>query len=589
MLTPPLTRTAETVLDKRYYSEDDKRNSASWRNLVDRVCNNIANVEWNNQNRDIEAYIAFREIMEPRVFVPNSPTLMNAGRRLQQLSACYVLPVGDDIEDIFDAIRRAAIIHKSGGGTGFAFSRLRPSGDVVGSTGGIASGPCSFLDVFDAATEAVKQGGTRRGANMAVLNVHHPDIFEFVRAKTTVSRWTNFNVSVGITTEFMDALRQGSHFNLRNPRTGEVVGERSAGALWAEIVRCAWETGDPGLVFLDRINQRHWNGHLGDIESTNPCGEQPLLPNESCNLGSIDLYKILGDLAPDDSEAWEAILRPVVATSTRFLDDVIDANLYPDLDVEEATKATRRIGLGVMGVADLLAMWNIEYDSATAIDICGELAETFVRLTLEASEDLGTERGPYPMANGLPYRNTSPNTIAPTGTISIIAGCSSGIEPIYKLAYTRHILDGTQITEFHPLFESIGRDEGWLTPEAVSRLLKGDPSGLPDEVVRRFPIAEDIPPEAHLAMQAAWQGPIDNAVSKTINLAHNVTADYIDRIYRLAYRSGLMGITVYRDQSRPTQVLTTPVTANLCPECFGTMIFSEGCMTCPNCFYSVCN
>ena len=394
---------------------------------------------------------------------------------------------------------------------------------------------------------------------------------------------------MGITDDFMMDVETKGFSKLVNPRTGQTTGEVYAPGLWDEIVRCAWTTGDPGLVFLDEINKRHWNPHLGQIESTNPCGEQPLLPNESCNLGSLDVYKLLGDQSMTDIEAWDRVLRPVIKTAVRFLDNVITMNAYPDLDVEVATKRTRRIGLGVMGWADLLAIWDIPYDSLTALDLAHNLSTLIVQLTKEYSMKLGKERGAYPECQFYPgYRNTAPNTIAPTGTISIIAGCSSGIEPIYKLAYTRHILDGSRITELHPVFEARGRQEEWLTPANVKRVLRGDTSNIPDHILEVFPVAEEIDPEAHLEMQAAWQGPLDNAVSKTINLPHDASRQEIDRIYRRAYEMRLMGITVYRDQSRPAQVLTTPISADLCPVCFSEMLHKEGCWECPKCLYSVC-
>ena len=579
-----MTDTAVQVLKARCLAPGE-----DWPALVERVVDNVSSLAGDTFFKE-----RFRAIMEPRYFVPNFPTLRNAGRELQQLSACFVIPIPDSIEGIFEAVKRAAIIHKSGGGTGFSFSDIRPATDVVSSTGGIASGPCSFLDVFDVATESVKQGGTRRGANMAVLSVHHPDILEFVEAKSLSNRrWTNFNVSVGITDAFMDALRTGQSYPLINPRTREVVGQESTVRVWKRITQCAHAVGDPGLVFLDQINRRHENSHLGQIQATNPCGEQPLLPNESCNLGSIDLHKILGDLDYSNWKSWSKPLRPIIFDAVRFLDDVIDANRYPDPDTEAAAKLTRRIGLGVMGWADLLAQWKISYNSQTAVELAQHLSTIVVELTLEASFHLATQRGIYP---GSPDwhpktgpRNTSPNTIAPTGTVSIIAGCSSGIEPIYSLAYVRHILDGQHIAEIHPLFARIGRAEGWLTPSLVHDLLHGRESSIIEELKEIFPVAGEIPPEMHLAMQAAWQGPLDNAVSKTINLPHHTTVEEVDNIYRLAHRAKLMGITVYRDASRPTQVLTPAISAELCPECFSGIVKREGCNWCPNCYYSSCN
>ena len=517
-----------------------------------------------------EVATAFYETMVDGYFVPNSPTLMNAGKgNGLQYSACYVLPVGDSMEEIFDSVKAAAIIHKSGGGTGFAFSRLRPKDDIVASTRGRASGPVSFLRVFNSATEAVKQGGTRRGANMGILRIDHPDVLEFIDCKLD-GGITNFNISVAVTDAFMDALAKGADYDLINPHSGEVTQRLSAREVFDRIVRAAWRTGDPGMVFIDRINASPANPtpELGTIEATNPCGEQPLLPNEACNLGSLNVSKFARqDAAGEWSIDWEEMER-VIRLAVRFLDDVIEMNPYPLPQIDETVKSNRRIGLGIMGWADLLFTLGIPYDSQEAID----LADRLMLFVKETSHDqcgkLAEERGPFPNWNHSIYRNVRPmrnstvTTIAPTGTISMIAGCSSGIEPIFALAFQHRVKnpDGERVLTFvNETFERLAKQQGFfsdaLMQEIVRRgTLHGIP-GLPEAANRVFKTSHEIGYEWHVRHQAAFQRSTDNGVSKTINLPNDATEEDVASAYRLAWELGCLGITVFRDGCKGEQVL----------------------------------
>jgi ribonucleoside-diphosphate reductase alpha chain len=564
-----LTANARLILEKRYLKQENGQVCEAPEDMFYRVASVVAGIEkkYGKSEQEIksltEEYYALMANLE---FMPNSPTLMNAGRDLGQLSACFVLPVEDSMEDIFDAIKNAAIIHKSGGGTGFSFSKLRPKNSMVRSTGGVASGPVSFMKVFNSATEAVKQGGTRRGANMGILRVDHPDILEFINCKEDNREITNFNLSVAVTEEFMEAVKAGLDYDLIDPHSGQVVNRMPAREVFSEIIEHAWRNGEPGMVFIDRINKDNPTPLLGPIEATNPCGEQPLLPNEACNLGSINLKLMVEETDDKKVVNWEK-LGAVTRLAVRFLDDVIDANQYPLPIIEEMVKGNRKIGLGVMGFADLLLSLKISYASPEA----EELAEKIMRyIQTEArleSKRLAEERGVFPNYQGSIYegnlelRNATLTTIAPTGTISMICGVSSGVEPLFAVAYTKTVMDGTPFIEVNPLFEQYAKQYGFYSQELMEKISEqGTLAGLteiPEWIREIFVTAQEIEPEWHIRIQAAFQKYTDNAVSKTINFANSASTEDVARAYRLAYELGCKGITVYRDGSRQEQVLST--------------------------------
>ena len=565
-----LSDNALRVLERRYLTKDGEgRVIETPQELFRRVARHIASAELiYNPKADVSpCEEAFYQLMESLEFLPNSPTLMNAGHELGQLSACFVLPIEDSMESIFNAVKYTALIHKSGGGTGFSFSRLRPERDRVGSTGGVASGPVSFMRVFDTTTDVIKQGGMRRGANMAILNIGHPDVLKFIEAKDDPETLTNFNLSAAVTDEFMKAVEKGTDYNLVNPRTGEVMDKLNAKGVFDKIVDMAWRTGDPGVVFIDEINRHNPTPELGKIESTNPCGEQPLLPFESCNLGSINLSKMVADKDGQPHIDYDK-LSQTIKLAVRFLDNVIEVNQFPLPEIAEMTKTTRKIGLGVMGFADMLIQLDIPYDSEQGLVMAEEIAHFISAEADKASIELGQERGAFPsfggsiydMPDGPHFRNASRTTIAPTGSLSIIANCSSGIEPLFALSYVRHILEGEEFVEVNPYFEEAAKREGFYSSDLMKQLAEGkrlkDIEEIPEEIKRLFITAHDISPEWHVKMQAAFQKFTDSAVSKTVNFPHDATPEDVARVYMLAYQEGLKGITIYRDRSRESQVLT---------------------------------
>jgi ribonucleoside-diphosphate reductase alpha chain len=561
-IEPKLTVNALEVLNRRYLLKDvTEKIVETPSQMFGRIARAIAKVDRKYGENPKESEKIFYEMMTRLEFIPNSPTLFNAGTKLGQLSACFVLPVEDSLEGIFTAVKNTALIEKSGGGVGFDFSRLRPKGDIVMSTKGVASGPVSFMRVFDMATEVIKAGGKRRGAMMGILRVDHPDILEFITSKQKPGFLSNFNISVAVTDDFMKTLEGDGEYWLVNPRNKEKTAKLKAGNVWDLMVKSAWASGDPGVIFIDEINRHNPTPEVGRIESTNPCGEQPLLPYESCNLGSINLSRMV-----DDGKInWEK-LRETIRNAVHFLDNVVDANKYPLKETAKITRANRKIGLGVMGFADMLIKLKIPYNSTEALELAERLMRFIEEEAHKKSQEIAEKRGSFPNFEKSiwknkykAFRNATVTTIAPTGSISIIAGCSSGIEPIFAISFIRNVLSGTRLFETNPLFETIAKERGFYDAKLLEEIAKTGSvqkiDRVPEDVKKLFVTALDIEPEWHVRMQAAFQKYTDNAVSKTVNLPATATVEDVRKVYDLAWKLKCKGVTVFRYGSKPEQVL----------------------------------
>ncbi len=654
-----LTPNAIKVLEKRYLKRDNEGKCIETpADMFHRVANTIASADlkYGKSQEEVDKLAQrFYDAISHLYFMPNSPTLMNAGRDLGQLAACFVLPIEDSLEGIFETVKNTALIHKSGGGTGFSFSRLRPKNSIVRTTMGVSSGPVSFMNVFNAATEAVKQGGTRRGANMGILRVDHPDILEFIDCKADNTKLNNFNISVAITDKFMEAYLNDEDYDLVNPQNNEVTGRLSAREVFDKIVDNAWKNGEPGIVFIDKMNADNPTPKIGAIESTNPCGEVPLLPYEACNLGSINL----GRMMKKTSNGWEVdwnLLEKTVRTAMRFLDNVITVNNYPLPQISKMVQNNRKIGLGVMGWADMLMKAEISYASKEGTHLAGEVMEFIDYVSKTESVEMAKERGRFNNFEGSIYdsdhylynkfkgkssgkitdeqwyeldnqikkyglRNATTTCIAPTGTISMIAGASGGVEPLFGLVFSRLIMDKTEMLEVNPIFKDYMISHGLYSEELMSKIAKDGSvahiDGISDEIKHIFVTAHDVTPYWHVKMQAAFQLHTDNAVSKTVNFVESATRDDIKEAYVLAYKNGLKGITVYRNNSRQFQPMnldskkkeetikikpvekkkdetqdynpTGEIKEVKCPECGTKIQMAEGCFICPNCGYSGCS
>lgn len=590
---PDLSANAIAVLRHRYLIRDERSQALEAPDeLFRRVAGNVASANrlYDDRSESDEGR-EFYQAMRRLEFLPNSPTLMNAGTQLQQLAACFVIPIEDSIESIYEAVKSAAIIHQSGGGTGFSFSRLRPQGDIVRSTSGIASGPVSFMRVFDAATEAIKQGGRRRGASMGILRVDHPDIEAFIHCKDDLRSLTNFNISVGVTDDFMRRAHGRQEYDLVNPRTGQAVARRDASSILDQICSSALRSGDPGMVFLDTINASNPTPEQGPIEATNPCGEVPLLPFEACNLGSINLDRMLledGGWRLD----WDKLER-TVDLAVRFLDNVIDVSRYPLESIAEVARGNRKIGLGVMGFADLLLKMGARYGSPASMALAGRIIAFVRRRAEQASRSIAESRGSFPRAKGARMsvrRNATLLSIAPTGTISMIAGCSSGIEPLYAISYVKHVMEGAHLREVHPYFLRVARERGFFDEGLVDLLAREHSiarmDSIPDDVRDLFVTSFDVHPLEQVSMQAAFQREVDNAVSKTINLPAEAGMMDVRETFLRAHEMRCKGITIYREGSRPAQVLTSVKFQAPCPDCGSLMRYEEGALVCPACGYA---